>query len=310
MPYCNSEAYLDLFDISPLEMETREERIESLRHRNVFRYRVKTIRAGGMLECEIFPIWATQGEASRAKKAKESRKAQKNLNDKNTRKKIMRLTNNNFTDADLWGTFGYDDENLPASPEQAQKDITNFIRRIKRRRKKLGLPPLRYIYVTEWKQEADEDGGEIRAHHHIILSGDMDRDEIESLWNGGAYPQTRRLRVKEDCGLNGLACYLSKGAKGQKRWGHSTNLKMPVPTVADRKFTRRQAEQIAIDENAAPALFEKLYKGYGFRQIDIKRSDFVAGAYIYVQMFRKEPPAPKKKQRAGAKKRKELNHVC
>lgn len=151
MPYCNSEAYLDLFDISPLETETREERIENLRHRNVFRYRVKTIRAGGMLECEIFPIWATQGEASRAKKAKESRKAQKNLNDKNTRKKIMRLTNNNFTDADLWGTFGYDDENLPASPEQAQKDITNFIRRIKRRRKKLGVasPPVYLCYRVE-----------------------------------------------------------------------------------------------------------------------------------------------------------------
>ena len=299
MPLCSSEAYLGLFDTSILETETTEERIESLRHRDVFRYRVKTIRAGGMLECEIFPIWATQTEATRAKKVRESRQAQKNLNHKNTRKKIMRLTNNNFTGADLWGTFGYDDANLPATPEQAQKDITNFIRRIKRRRKKLGLPALRYIYVTEWKQEADENGGEIRAHHHVIMSGDMDRDEVESLWSGGAYPQTRRLRVKEDCGLNGLACYLSKGAKGQKRWGHSTNLKMPVPTVADRKFSRRQAEKIAVDENEVPALFEKLYKGYGFRSVDIKRSDFVAGAYIYVQMYRKEarPRAKAKPQK-------------
>ena len=288
MPY-SSEAYLDLFDRS-FFAETPEERIESLKSKGIFRYRVKTIKAGKMLECEIFPIWPTQAEASRAKKALESRAAQKNLNDKNTRKKIIRLANNNFTDADLWGTFGYDDCNVPASPEQAQRDIVNFIRRIKRRRKKEGLPPIRYIYVTEWKQEADEEGGEIRVHHHIIFSGDLDRDEVEKMWNGGAYPQTRRLRVKDDCGLTGLACYISKGKRGQKRWGHSTNLKMPVPTVADRKITRRQVEKLALDENGAPAFFEKVYPGYCFNSFQAKHSGFVAGAYIYVVMHRKEPP--------------------
>lgn len=282
--YC--EGQLSLFDLplSPLETETPEEMLENLRHRDVYRYRTKTYRAGNMLECEIFPLWNTKAEAERAKKAKPSRKAQENLNRKNTQKKITRLTNANFTDADLWGTFGYDNANLPAAPENARKDVVNFLRRVKNRRKKLGITsPLRYLYVTEWS----EDGEKKRVHHHIIISGDMDRDELESLWKGGAYPQTRRLRVKEDCGLNGLAAYLSKGGKSEKMWGHSQNLKMPVPTVADHKLTPKQAAKLALDENAAPAIFEKLYKGYSFRDMQIKRSEWVAGVYIYTQMYRR-----------------------
>jgi hypothetical protein len=284
---CEGQLTLFDFDILPIERETPEEMIENLRHGDVYRYRTKTIKAGNLLECEIFPLWATQKEAERAKKAKPSRKAQENLNHKNTKKKIMRLTNANFANSDLWGTFGYDDENLPATPEAARKDMVNYIRRIKSRRKKLGLPALRYIYTTEWR-EGDGDGNEaIRCHHHVIMSGDMDRDEIERLWKGGAYPQTRRLRVKEDCGLNGLAAYLSKGSRYEKMWGHSTNLKAPVPSFADRKITPKQAARIALDENAAPALFEKICKGYAFRNIEIKRSEWVAGVYIYVQMYKK-----------------------
>lgn len=285
MPQYSSEPYLDLFQRSPLEFQSREEQIEQLRREEGLRYRVKTIRAGKMLECEIFPLWTSRQTAARARKEKESRKAQQNINDRNTRKKIMRLVNHNFTDADLWGTFGYDDANAPATPEQAKRDITNFIRKIKYIRKKRGLSPLRYLYVTEWKQEADSRGKAIRAHHHIVLSGDMERDEIEGLWKKGAYPQTRRLRVTEDGGLNGLACYLTKGSRGEKRWSHSNNLVMPVATVADRKITPRMAEKIALQENTAPELFETLYKGYRFKQIEINWSELVAGVYIYVQMY-------------------------
>lgn len=277
------DGQLSLFDLNilPFERQTPDELLESLRHGDVYRYRTKTIKAGNMLELEIYPIWKSQ-EAARAKKTQPSRKAQENLNHKNTKKKIMRYTNANFGKGDLWGTFGYDDENLPATPEAARRDFVNFLRRIKNRRKILGLPALRYIYVTEWKH----DGEAVRCHHHVILSGDMDRDEIENLWHGGAYPQTRRLRVKEDCGLNGLAAYLSKGSAGEKRWAHSTNLKPPRETVADQKITPRQATKIALDENGAPEIFEKVCKGYKFRDIEIKRSEFVAGAYIYVQMYR------------------------
>ena len=279
------EGQLSLFDIQalPIERQTPEEFIESLRHGDVYRYRTKTIRAGNMLECEIYPIYK-RAEKKRAKKAQPSKTAQENLNHKNTKKKIMRLTNTNFKSGDLWLTVGYDDEHLPQTPEQARKDIVNYLRRIKNKRKRLNLPPLKYIYVTEWSQN----GERVRCHHHLILSGDIERDDIEALWRGGSYPHTRRLRVKEDCGLNGLAAYLSKGQKYEKRWGHSINLKpYDKATVADRKITPRQAAKIALDRSAAPELFEKVCAGYTFRDIEIKRSDFVAGVYIYTQMYRR-----------------------
>jgi hypothetical protein len=282
------EGQLSLFDLDllPIECQTPEERLESLRHRDVYRYRTKTVKAGNMLECEIFPIWNAQ-EAKRARKAMPSSKAQENLNHKNTKKKIMRLANVNFKDGDLWGTFGYDKNSLPDSPEAARKDIVNFMRRLKRAYKKQGLP-LKYIYVTERGRDGAEESEAPRCHHHVIMSGGLDRDTIESLWKGGAYPQTRRLRVKEDCGLNGLAAYISKGGRCEKTWAHSVNLKPPIETVADKKITPRQAEKIIIDENAAPALFEKVCKGYSFRDIEIKRSEFVAGVYMYVQMYRRQ----------------------
>ena len=288
----DSERSHALFEACFLEAETPEERIEHTRHEAVTGYRVKTIRAGNMLECEIYPLWKG-GQGARAQKIKPSREAQANLNHRNARKRIMRLTNANFTEKDLWATFGYDDANVPEDPKAAQRDIINYLRRVKRWRKRAGLPPLRYLYVTEWSENAK------RIHHHVILSGDMDRDALEQMWQGGAYPQTRRLRVKEDCGLNGLACYLAKGRSGRgageagegggkKLWGYSTNLKQPTVTVADHKLTKRKAERIIADENAVPEIFERFYRGYGFGKVEIKRSAFVAGVYIYVMMHKRE----------------------
>lgn len=287
MPY-SSEEFLALFQRSFLETETAEERIEALRAGNVWRYRAKTWRIGDTLECEIFPIWNTQGEAARAKKAKASRPAQQHLNQQSTKKAIARLSNNNFTKKDIWITLGYDDQSLPETPTAARRDLINYLRRVKRRRKALGLPALRYIYVTEW--EDGTGGTPIRTHHHIILSGDMDRDWLENQWQGGAYPQARRLRPK-DCGITGLALYIAgQGKRCQRLWGHSQNLKIPKPTIADHKITRRQMQQLAINQNTAPAFFESVFRGYRFqdteRDLQIRFSEFMAGAYVSVRMCR------------------------
>ncbi len=72
----------------------------------------------------------------------------------------------------------------------------------------------------------------------------------------------------------------------RKLWGHCTNLKAPKTTVADHKLTRRQAERIALDAANAPELFERFYAGYRFDGAEVKRSEIVAGLYIYVMMHR------------------------
>lgn len=292
----DSGTFLELFD-KPWE-NTPEERLE-LRRGKVRGYRVKTIRSGSMLECEIYPIWCARPTRVRGEQSRESSQAQKNLNHRNLRKHVARLANVNFTAADLWGTFGYDDENVPQAPEEARRDVRNFLRRLRRRYQRAGLPELRYLYVTEWY---GADGKRVRCHHHILLSGGLSRDEIESCWHGGAYPQTRRLRVKRDCGLSGLAQYITKSPDVASRWGRSQNLRPPTVTVADRKISRAQVERIAGNEPETRLLLERKYTGYRFHAADVRRSSLAAGVYIYAAFWRAFPGTEqmnKRKRRSG-----------
>ena len=100
--------------------------------------------------------------------------------------------------------------------------MTNYIRRINYRRKKLGLPKAKYIYVTEHDPDA-----KIRWHHHVIMDGLLDRDVCEKLWKLGDRSQSKRL--EEDAyGLVGMAKYITKDKhrqKNEKRWNCSTGLR-------------------------------------------------------------------------------------
>ena len=184
MPY-NSAKYEFLFDLSG---ENTERAFDRFRHRNVFRYRTRTIKAGNVLEVEIFPIWNTQNEVREAKKHT-TREAQKNLNDKNAKKKFIRKINANFTEEDLCVTLTYSNGFVP-DEEQARRDIRNYLRRVREYRRKNGLPELKYAYVIEF---GGKDGRRKRVHHHVIMSG-MDRDKAEALWNGRGYANARRLQ--------------------------------------------------------------------------------------------------------------------
>lgn len=275
-------AYEVLFP-KPWDQQT----IEDLGHAGVERYRTKTIKAGDNLECEIYPIWCTQKQATEAKQLREkSREAQRNLNDRNAKKKIVRLINANFTADDICLTLSY--RGAAPNLEQAKRDMQNFIRRIKTARKKLGLPPLKYVYVIEYEEDESR---KKRVHHHIIMSG-MDRDVAEQCWEKG-WANSRRLQP-DRFGLEALARYMVKAPRGARRWCCSKNLKKPVETVADRKISRRKVERIAADlEAVAPEVFEKAYPGYALLDVEIKHSDYVAGAYIYARMRKRSAPAGK-----------------
>jgi hypothetical protein len=246
-------------------LDTREQQAAALKCKDIIKYKTKTIVSGPMLECEIYPIWKTSKKSIREKTRKESRKVQKNLNNKNAVKRVIRLINTNFGSKDIWMTLTYKEN---PTEDQARKDIQNYIRRLKRR-----VDDLKYIYVTE--------SGDKRTHHHIILNI-HDRDMAEALWNKGR-TQTRRLQP-DDYGLEGMARYITKQKKDSKRYSCSRNLKQPKVYEAYSKFTKRRAEKIASDPNSTKVLFEKMYPKYIFKDIDIKYSDFVSGCYIYARM--------------------------
>lgn len=242
-------------------------------------YREKKIFSGQMLEVEIYPITKNERKQPRKKKEKLSAQKQKNLNEKNAKKHLIRLVNTNFTDNDLAIHLTYDKNNLPKNEEEAGRDVANFMRRVKYHCKKRGLPKPNYIAVIEYKEPVE--GKEVRIHHHIVISGDIGRDEIERLWKKGR-ANADRLKADE-YGYEALARYISKDPKGSKRWTQSKNLKQPTVKVNDYKYSKRKVKQISSYPEDR-RLFEKLYPGYILNDCKVVANDITAAIHLYIKM--------------------------
>ena len=279
--YDFEEAYQD--QIANLEEWEERQRIRGRPPGSPVGYQTKTTKAGGQLEVDIYPAFSSKHDLPRAKRKNASRPAQKNLNDRRARRYLNNLVSANFGRGDLWCTFTYDEAHLPGSREEAEKILTNFLRRINRRRKKLGLGKLKYVSVTEY---SDEPGKKIRVHHHVIMSGDMSRDEIEDLWKHGKRNQTRRIDPDEDTHIAGMVNYITKDPHGRKRWRSSRNLTKPKVTKSLSKFRRRTAERMAVDRVFLEEKIRKAYPGYKFVDAEVRVNDINSGFYIYARMRR------------------------
>lgn len=274
----------EIYDQEVLGEETIEEKIEQLRRKGRRRIVCKTIISGEMLECEIYPSYSKK-DVPRRPKENTSREAQKRINDKNSIKKMKRLIHTNFEfNKDLIVTPTYKDHYLPTE-EEARRDMTNYIRRLKRVRKKQGLPELKYIYVIGCEQEGKK-SKKVRIHHHLIIN-DMDRDLVESLWGKGRI-ETKRLQPDE-YGVEGLAKYMAYQSQGSKRWYASRNLKQPKVYKSYTKLSRRKMEQLARKQIDWEETFEKIYRGkYKYSDCSMYESDITGGFYLYCRMKRRD----------------------
>ena len=240
-------------------------------------YATKTIRSGNQLEIEIYPEF-TKKQMNKMKAKKKNSSAQKKLNDKNSRKRLERLINANFTSNDYWITLTYADEHLPRTMDDAMKDMKNFIRKINYRRKKLGMNNAKYIYITEFSKEKG-----IRCHHHLILEGGMTMDEIESRWTKGRRNNIRKLDPDEN-GLTGVAAYLSKDPKGKKRWKSSKNLKKPKESKSYTIFPFPKIRKMIINNNLIEEMMTRRYKNRIFTRCEVRYNEFNSKFYIYARM--------------------------
>jgi hypothetical protein len=244
-------------------------------------YREKRIYSGDQLEVEGYPITLRQRKQKRKVKEKESSKAQKNLNDKNARKHLSRKINCNFIEKkDVVAHLTYVDKYLPKTAEEAKKDVVNYIRRVKHYRKKLGLTELKYIAVIEFKESGEKEKG-IRMHHHVIMSGDVERDILEELWGKG-YANVDRLKADE-YGFEALSRYVLKDPKGCKRWIQSRNLKEPVVKVNDFKLSKKKVIEMAKNVEDR-SIFEKLYPGYILNHCEAAFNNENGQWYLYIRM--------------------------
>lgn len=245
-------------------------------------YREKKIYSGDYMEVEIYPVSNYEQRQSRAQKTKLSLPKQQRLNDKNAKKHLTRLINNNFSKNDYHLTLTYSEKNIPTSAKEAAKDVRNYLRRLKYKRKKLGLDELKYIAVVE---SLGKDGRKARIHHHILIQGDMDRNEVEKLWNKGRC--NSMILEPDEKGLSGLANYISKNAKSGKKWMQSRNLKQPTVLVNDYKYSKRKVEKLS-RFGLPPRELEKIYKGWTISEAESSYNEIDGGIYITLFMRKTE----------------------
>lgn len=272
--------------------------------------RTRTILAGTSLEVICTPVTKVDAGAKREAARRRSTPAQERLNQKNTQLRIMRLAECNFTQEDYFLTLtwqypvedrgmaniedmqrAYEAAGVPEDIGGAARAFKNFMGRVRRRVRKLGGDPadVKYIYVIE--SGKDHPGGGLPAKYHIHAlihaPGLMDLD-LKDLWPYG-FTRCDRIDMQHE-GAERLSKYLTKQRRYERRWGRSRNLKEPVEKVSYRQVSRRRAAKVAEDvRQYGREIFEAIYRDYRCVEFpEVRYSDFMAGARIYVRMRRRD----------------------
>ena len=233
---------------------------------------------GDYIDADVYPVFQPAGK--RRSRCRPTSDIQQKLNQRNAEKKLTRLVHLNFGPEDLALHLTYADGAEPLDEEDAARLLSNFIRRLKRLYKKLGIE-LKYISCTEYGKKSG------RVHHHMILSGGADRDLIERAWGRG-YANTKRLQFSDD-GVTGLAHYMAKDHRFFRRWNGSRNLLQPEPAVFDGKLSAADVGEIcdAIDRRCAHAWFERRYPEWVLTEAWYEQNPINRGLYVHYAMRRR-----------------------
>lgn len=233
---------------------------------------------GEYMDADIYPVFQKPG--ARRKRCKPTSEIQAKLNQRNAEKKLTRLVHNNFTENDIALHLTYRNGEEPENEADALRVLGNFIKRLKRRYKKAGKE-LKYISCTEYGKKTG------RVHHHIIINGGYDRDEIEKLWGRG-YANSKRLQFEED-GVTGLARYIAKDKHFFKRWNQSRNLDIPEAAQYDGQLNMDDIAEIkeAIDSKSAYQYFEERYPDFELVEAVYTQNNINRGIYIHFEMRRR-----------------------
>lgn len=242
------------------------------------KYKEKLIIAGDMIFGTVYPTFRKAG--ARRGKFRETTEVQAKLNEKKSIEWMTYLTHANFDKHDYVLHPTYRDGCLPESEEQFEKDIKNYIRRLKRIYKKAGKE-LKYIYAMEYSDTG-------RPHLHIILSGCVDRDVLEEAWGKGRC-NADRLQFNE-CGIIDLSKYVGKSRRsGKRRYVTSKNLTKPIEKTNMHHWSRKQLKEL--DESGANPhkKFADTYHGYWLAEYPrIEKNGINGGMYMTFVMFNPE----------------------
>ena len=257
------------------------------------------------LEVDIVPV-TNMPEAGREKKEKSSQ-IQNNLNDKRSKRRYVQIANTNFGEDDLHISATYNDAHLPMTLAEAEKNVHNYLDRIKRRMKKVTGQELKYMLVTEYTPDGEDEEEAVRIHHHIILNGGLNRDDLELMWSttrinwkkAGNDPEYRknvdyigfvncdRLKPNEN-GIEGLTNYINKRKKGCKKWSTSMNLEKPKEKKNDHKYSFKKLRELA-QTPEDKSVWRKQYQGYEPTKIQFEYNNYTGwSCYLRLRKVRKK----------------------
>lgn len=289
-------------------------------HDAVGGYRTKAVHAGEFLYVSVYPLIgcnADREQRARLKAFSGDRERDAKLRAKyarfNNKRRITefeQLVHANMVAGDLHVccTYAMQDYALrdglaDRSREDAKREIWNYLRRVKRLLKKHGckLDEFRWICVTVTKESLKE-APRPRPdshHHHLLMHGVPAelRLDLEQLWPHG-YCNADRLQDSEN-GFSAIAAYVARqegcanGAnRGERSFSTSRNILRPRVTTSDSRISRRRVAAIAADlrMDGRTILEERLFPGFRLvEDVRVTVSDYVAGAYIYAKLRRKQP---------------------
>lgn len=225
----------------------------------------------------------------RYKRGKVTAPRQFDYNDRKSKKKFVRLVNTNFGAGDYRFDATY--MNQPTE-EEAKKDLDNLLKRMRYLYKKR-KQPLRYIIVKEGGVPKKRGEGMTRLHYHLLISGNVPRDEIEALWDKGRVSCQRLQPRMEENGLEPLALYLMKQSRDRKykcRWSGSRNLKQPVETLNDNAYTLGAQERYlkAQSDGKLKERIERRYRGYELIDCYFSVSPVTGWTSVQIKLHKKE----------------------
>lgn len=266
--------------------------------------REKRTVAGSYMEVDLYTrTWQQEMKCKepRGRRRRLTRPAQRNWNDKKSKKYAKLLIYTNFGENDYYLTLTYDSKHLPKTPAEAKRQQDNVLKKLKRLYQKHGVE-MKYMWFTEY--QFDEDEGFIkRIHHHVIINSGVSRDEVERCWSKGrgksfemlGRTQARLIQPNES-GLEELANYVTsqekhengRWKKGQRRWSSSQNLEKPYETKNDYKWSNRKLEMVGKSTDAGEELFLERFPEY--RVLGEIRAQYVekSGWHIHVAFIKNQ----------------------
>ena len=196
-------------------------------------------------------------------------------------------------------TLTFDKGHRPETRSEARKLFVNFLRRMRRAWKSMGIPgEPRGLYVLE--------GGDgKRIHIHVVMSCGLDYETIKDLWGMALFVNFKILQGVEG-GFDPLSKYLNKQGKlsdGERRWYRfgelaepdceELNAKMPLDDVAELGKYIQDEMQAGVDmastaERYAP--IEARYPNYYLAEAEAKYIEEFREWVIHIKLYRKDTP--------------------